>query len=147
MKDFSEFSAQLDEAAIPAENVNSRVEINHVPPNRRAGYTRFGGENIIGAVEFGTVSYARELIFDKSIAFDQKIGGSKVVARLVNSLTTWKAGHIGNATLVKFNLKTGAMWLAEDENDDGTIKWGKGFKFKKLYITNGDAAQKLGWIR
>jgi len=150
MKDFTEFSTQLDEGAVPAEKVNARVEINHVPPHQRAGASSFGGENVIGAVEFGKVGYARELIFDKSIAYDQKIGGSKVVARVVNSLSTLKGGHIQNATIVKFNLKTGSMWLpkedSESEDFSGNIIWGRGFKFKRLYITNTDAAQKLGWI-
>lgn len=149
MKDFNEFSTQLDEAAIPSEQVNNRVEIRNDPPHKRAGSSSYGGENIIGAVEFGSVGYARELIIDKSITHDQKIGKSKVVARVANSLTTFKGGYVQNATIVKFNLKTGSMWLpaeGDGETSDGSIDWGRGFKFKKLYITNTEAAMKLGWI-
>lgn len=140
MKDFESF---LNEAAIAAEHTSNRVEIDDIG-NRVANLSK--GKYQIGAITFGSSSIARELIIDNNIEHDQKLAGTNVCARIGNSLTTIQGGFVNNATLAKFNLKTGVMWLAEDEDEYGNIVWGRPFKFKKMVIQQLDLAVKLGWV-
>lgn len=145
MKSFSDLTSQIDENAIPQEHVNRRVHIDDRKLHERGGASKYG-EYAIGGVTFGSTSIPSNLIADRSYRSDQKIGSSPFVARVENSLTEIRDGHVTNATLVKFNLKTGFMWLAEDENEDGSIKWGRGFKFKALFLNNLRRVVDMGWV-
>ena len=87
----------------------------------------------------------RALFIDDNHEYDKKLAASEYVARIQNSLTTFENGYVQNATLAKFDLKKGTMWLAEDDNEDGSIKWGRGFKFKRM-ILHYNNAKKYGWV-
>lgn len=120
--------------------LNSRVSV----PDDQRGLEY--GQYQLGSIVFGRSSVARALVVDRGIAEDQRIAGTKLVARIANLLTKISGGNIGDATLAKFNLEKGTMWLARDEDENGKIIWGKGFKFKHLAIQNLDKAREIGWI-
>lgn len=125
------------------EKLNKRVVVNDIDAFKRQDVAKFN-RFVVGAVVFGSERLPRTLVVDKNFKFDQKIGGDKTIARIVNSASSLSGSSIDNATLAKFNLKTGAMWLAEDDVE-GKIVWGKGFKFKNLFISNVARLKKIGW--
>lgn len=146
MKKFTDYIKFVNEA-YSMERLNSRVSIDDTGRPFTAEFgLRISSDMIIGAVAFGSVGVHRTLIVDKNHAYDIQIGRSKFVARIQNSLTSAENGYVQNATLAKFDLEKGTMWLAEEDAEDGSIQWGRGFKFKSL-ILQGDVAQSNGWIQ
>lgn len=144
MKNFKEYVKTVNEA-VPLNKLNSRIEVVSGRPFSAEFGLRIESDKIIGVVAFGSVGVARTLIVDNNYAFDQKLARSRYVARIQNSLTAYAGGYVENATLAKFDLEKGTMWLAEQDNEDGSISWGRGFKFKRL-ILNEEVSKDKGWV-
>lgn len=145
IKPFSKFVESLSEA-VWLDRLNNRVEV--IDDNRFSAEYNLSvpSDQIIGAVAFGSVSVPRTLFVDKNYAHDMHLGKTKYVARIQNSLTNYSGGYVENATLAKFDLEKGTMWLAEEDSDDGSINWGRGFKFKRMLL-NKEVAERLAWIK
>ncbi|MDX1532776.1 MAG: hypothetical protein R3230_01060 [Nitrosopumilaceae archaeon] len=146
MKTFTQYANSLNES-ISLDKINSRVQTNDHRQFQAEFDLRYKvpSEHVLGYVVFGSSLAPRALLIDKNLRFDQKMGKSQFVARVQNSMTDYNNGYIENATLVKFNLEKGTMWLAEEDNEDGSISWGQGFKFKMLNL-NEPVAKEIGWI-
>lgn len=142
MKSFSNFLKE----SVSESKLSQRVEITKNARNFKAEFNvPVPAHFIVGAVSFGTISFHRTMIIDKNHKDDKKLARSEYVARIQNSMTKFSGGFVENATLAKFNLEKGTMWLAEDDADDGSITWGKGFKFKHMNL-NGEVAVAIKWI-
>ncbi len=141
MKDFKDYVAESLNEAIAQEHLKDNVEVK----DGRFGLKNIPHENIIGSIVFGKSDLYRELIVDKNYREDVGLTGSIYTARIANSLTKWNNGFVSNAALAKFNLKTGMMWLAEDDDENGNIVWGRPFRFRKLTL-NLDTAAGYKWI-
>lgn len=143
MKDFKTFLAEASTVneAIAQEHLRNNIEVR----DGRFGMKDIPHENIVGSIVFGKSDLYREMIVDKNYREDVALAGTIYTARIANSMTNWNNGFVGNATLAKFNLKTGMMWLAEDVEEDNTIVWGRPFKFRKMTL-NLDTAAAHKWI-
>lgn len=141
MKEFKDYVAESLNEAIAQEHLKDNIEVR----DGRFGLKNIPHENIIGSIVFGKSDLYREMIVDKNYREDVGLAGTIYTARIANSMTKWNSGFVANATLAKFNLKTGMIWLAEDEAEDGSMVWGRPFRFKKMTL-NLDTAAGHKWI-
>lgn len=141
MKTFTAFMNESLNEAIAQEHMKDNIEVR----DGRFGLKNIPHENIVGSIVFGGSDLYRELVVDKNYREDIGLAGTIYTARITNSMTKWNNGFVSNATLAKFNLKTGMMWLAEDDAEDGSIIWGRPFRFRKMTL-NLDVAAGHKWI-